>query len=267
MWKFFVCVLKWIDCRLNDLLGGGFGLKDVFTIFNLLGGVTSIYFSIHGNIKLAAAAVMIGYLGDVLDGPIARVTGRGNPFGGELDSIADHLSQCIAPAFVVYVFFRDISTPLGFALASILIVTGSVRHARNAAVPFGFSLCWNGMPRPVAAFLVLSFINSHFITWFTGGVWVGVGLVLVVSIMNLVPLPFLNHHGRKLQLYVKVLVVGSFALCIALAVLFPPLFWDALFLIIFGYSWFSWVPMSREERKSFFDAVRAWKKELNKENQ
>ncbi len=261
--KLLTVILQKLDRCLNKLLGGGFGLKDVFTIFNLLGGVISIWFSMRGKLQYAAAAVMLGYLGDVLDGPVARLTGRQNRFGEELDSIADHLSQCIAPALVVYVFYKDIFLGLGLALSALLILTGSIRHARNAAVSFEFRLCWNGMPRPVAAFLVLSFLNSHFIEWFSGGVWVGVGLVVSVSVLNLVSLPFMNHHGRKLQFYVKAVVVGSFAVCIVLALVAPPYFWDALFVIIFGYTWLSWVPMSREEKSDFFKAAAKWKKALN----
>lgn len=119
------------------------------------------------------------------------------------------------------------------------------------------------MPRPVAAFLVLSFINSHVMSWLPAGKYVGAGLVLVVAVLNLVSLPFMNHHGRKLQTYVKAFVIGSFALCIALSIVAPDYFWDALFVIIFGYSWLSWIPLSKEEKRTFFEAAGKWKAALN----
>jgi len=254
--------LRFFDRGLSHLVRGGFGLKDVFTLVNLLGGVASICFAIQGNIKWASAAVMLGYLGDVLDGPVARLTGRGNLFGSELDSIADHLSQCVAPSFVVFLFYRGVSVYLGFGLAALMIATGSIRHARAAAVPFRFSLCWNGMPRPVTAFIVLSFLNSQILHWVPAGEWVAVALICVVSVMNLVSIPFLNHHGRRLQLYVKVAVVTSFAVVIGLALVAPDFFWDVLFVIVFGYAVTSWIPLSREECREFFAEARRWRNRL-----
>jgi CDP-diacylglycerol--serine O-phosphatidyltransferase len=263
--RLLISLLKAIDRGLNRCVRGGFGLKDVFTVWNLLGGVASICFAIHGDVGWAAGAVMLGYLGDVLDGPMARLTGRTNRFGSELDSIADHLSQCVAPAFVVYLVYRPESIVLGFALAALMVVTGSIRHARGAAAPFEFDLCWNGMPRPVGAFIVLSFLNSSLFEWLPAGSWIGVALVGAVAVLNLVSLPFMNHHGRKLQLYVKVAVVGSFAVAIGLALLAPRYFWDAVFVIVFGYSLFSWVPMSKQEREAYFAEARRWHRRLEGE--
>lgn len=257
-----IAVVKALDRAIHFVIRGGFGLKDMFTVWNLVGGVASIVFSIQGEVRWAAAAVMIGYLGDVLDGPVARVTGRGNRFGSELDSIADHLTQCVAPAFVVFLIYRQLSWALAFGLGALMVVTGSIRHARSAAVSFNFDLCWNGMPRPVGAFIVLSFLNASFFTWLPGAPWIGVGLVTVVAVLNLISLPFMNHHGRKLQLYVKFAVISSFVVAIGLALFSPRYFWDAVFVIVFGYAWFSWVPLKKEERRRFFEEARRWRMRL-----
>ena len=78
-------LLNPLDRLLNRVLGAGFGLKDVFTLVNLAGGVASICFSIAGDLFWASFIIMLGYLGDVLDGPVARITGRQNRFGHELE--------------------------------------------------------------------------------------------------------------------------------------------------------------------------------------
>jgi len=258
--------LRPLDRGVRFVLGPGSGLKDLFTLVNLFGGIMSLYFSLKHEIEYASAAVMLGYLGDVVDGPVARLTGRQNRFGSELDTIADHLAQCIAPAFVVFLAFRGMSEVLGLGLAALMVVTGSVRHARSAAQSFEFDLAWNGLPRPVAAFLVLAYTNSLLRGFLPFGDWVGVGLVLVVSVLNLVSLPFMNHHGRKLQSVVKAAVWFAFVLAITLAVVMPRFFWDVLLFMIAAYCLASWIPMTHQERLEFFVAARKWRARLDQDS-
>lgn len=250
------------DRLLSRLVGGGFGLKDLFTLGNLLGGVASICLSIQGELWWASLAVMLGYLGDVLDGPVARLTGRTNRFGTELDNIADHTAQCVAPAFVVYLAYRGVSVYMGFGLAALLVIAGSVRHARAASAKFSYDLAWNGMPRPVAAFLTIAFVNSQLFQQMPGGRWLGVGLVVLVSLLNLLPLPYLNHHGRRLQWWVKATVAFWFVSCALVVLLLSRWFWDLLLLYVLAYALGSWMPMSRSERREFFEASRRWRADL-----
>lgn len=250
------------DRLLARLVGGGFGLKDLFTVVNLLGGVASICLSMQGELWWASLAVMLGYLGDVLDGPVARLTGRTNRFGTELDNIADHTAQCVAPAFVVFLAYRSWSVYLGFALAALLVVAGSIRHARGATAKLRYDLAWHGMPRPVAAFLTIAFLNSQLFAQVPGGRWVGIGLVALVAALNLVPLPFLNHHGRRLQGWVVAIVVFWFLSCAVVLIFATKWFWDLLLFYVLAYSVASWIPMTRAERAEFFAASRAWRAEL-----
>src|SRR3954454_18481245 len=86
-----------------------FGIKDIFTTINLLGGVLGICFCVDGRPHWAGAAVMLGYLfGDTLDGWVARKLKTQNEFGGEFDTIADHLSHVIAPATIVYTVYKGV---------------------------------------------------------------------------------------------------------------------------------------------------------------
>ncbi len=246
-------------------MGNGFGLKDLFTLVNLVGGVASICFVIAGDLWWASLAIMMGYLGDVIDGPVARITGRQNRFGTELDSIADHTTQCVAPAFVMYLAYKDISQTLAFALGALLIATGSIRHARGAAAKFDFDYAWHGMPRPVAAFIIIAFINSTLFIQVPGGRWVGVGLVVAVAVLNLVPLPFVNHHGRRLPLWGKLVVIGYFVACVAMLIWLSRYFWDTLFVSVITYAGGSWLAMTPQERREFFAASRSWRRELSTE--
>ena len=74
---------------------GPFGVKDLFTLVNLMGGVFAIVFAIRGQpARPPAPRCWLGYLlGDTLDGPVARMTKTSNQFGSELDTATDHFVQ------------------------------------------------------------------------------------------------------------------------------------------------------------------------------
>src|SRR5436853_2755156 len=113
------------------------GVKDVFTTINCLGGAAAVCLCIDGRPFAAGIAVLLGYfLGDALDGPVARWTKTANEFGVEYDTIADHVAHCVAPAVITYTVYRDAALGLppaathaiAIGLAALLLVVGSVRH-------------------------------------------------------------------------------------------------------------------------------------------
>jgi phosphatidylserine synthase len=165
---------------------------------------------------------------------------------------------------VMYLAYKDVSQTLAFALGALLIATGSIRHARGAAAKFDFDFAWHGMPRPVAAFIIIAFINSTLVIQVPGGRWVGVGLVVAVAVLNLVPLPFVNHHGRRLPLWGKLVIIGYFASCFAMLIWLRLYFWDVLFVCVTMYAGGSWIAMTPQERREFFAASRSWRRELSR---
>ena len=102
---------------------GPFGVKDLFTLVNLMGGVAAIVFVIQGNLPAAGMALLLGFLlGDNLDGPVARMTKTSNKFGGELDTTTDHFVQAIAPAVIVYAAYaRGGHATAGLVLMSLIV--------------------------------------------------------------------------------------------------------------------------------------------------
>jgi phosphatidylserine synthase len=255
-----------------------FGLKDVFTCINLLGGVFAIIFCIEGNIRYAAYAFLLGYiLGDALDGFVARLTHTGNIFGKEFDAISDHLAQCIAPAVIVFVGYKDMPLPaavtalvpeasfyLAAMLASVLIIMGSIRHARAAVAPVNFPMAYMGLPRTASAFIIVSFLNSTLFIQVPGGRWVGVVLLLVMSVAHILPLPFRAHRGRALKPWVKVLVFLFFSTTIVALVFFREFVFDVTFFWLLGYTVTSWIPLEPEERRAFFARAREWADEVRR---
>jgi phosphatidylserine synthase len=256
-------ILTPIDKVLSRLIGKGFGLKDIFTLLNLAGGVAGIVLVAYGRPIDASYAVLLGFiLGDSLDGAVARLTNHSNQFGTDFDTITDHLAQCITPAVIVFGHYRESNPVLGMILMFMIIAAGSIRHARNTAVPFSFHFCWKGVPRPIAAIVIFAFLNSHVNAVIPYSDIAGALFITLMSYGLLTDFPFVSHHGRKLQKWVVALVISAYTVAILLGLFYRPLFWDALLLFMFAYIFFGWIVLSAQERSEFWKAVDGWKKEL-----
>ncbi|MBN2725708.1 MAG: CDP-alcohol phosphatidyltransferase family protein [Deltaproteobacteria bacterium] len=260
----FSSILKPPDRFLSRLIGKGFGLKDVFTLVNLLGGVAGIILAMQGRTVDASYAVLLGFiLGDSLDGAVARLTGHSNKFGSDFDTITDHLAQCIAPAVIVAAHFYNYNIYLSCGLAFLIIAAGSIRHARNTAVPFSFPFCWKGLPRPIATMVIFAFLNGKIISVLPSPHLWGLGLIIGVSYGLLTDFPFVSHHGRKLQPWVVFIVTAAYAVSIVQGLFFRTWFWDTLLLFMSVYIFLGWIVLSRDEMKLYKEAVDLWREKLS----
>jgi CDP-diacylglycerol--glycerol-3-phosphate 3-phosphatidyltransferase len=69
---------------------------------------------------LGAVVFVVGSLLDILDGALARQSGKGTPFGAFLDSTFDRVSEVFVLGAIALVFARDgLMISLGFAIAAI----------------------------------------------------------------------------------------------------------------------------------------------------
>jgi phosphatidylserine synthase len=223
-----------------------FGIKDLFTAVNALGGVAALLLCAEGNWLWASYAVMLGYAADMVDGTIARALREANRFGAEFDTAADFVTQAVAPALIVYLAYRDAGAALslsphaarwlGAGLAAALIVPACARYARRNVRPVAVDFAWIGLPQVVASFVMLGFVNSMFVRAVPGALWAGVLLVPALAALELSNLPFKNHRGRRRNFpHVRVLIAG-FILTSTAAFLFAPGFaWDVLLFWELGY--------------------------------
>jgi phosphatidylserine synthase len=241
-----------------------FGIKDIFTTINLLGGVVAIALCIDGKPFEAGISVLLGYaFGDTLDGYVARKLGTSNAFGAEFDTIADHTSHVIAPAAIVYTVYRDVGLlpqPYGQILAIVLaasmIVSVSIRHARNIIAPVEFKGVWAGLPRTVFGFLAIGYCNASLAPHAPGGWWLGVGIILVSAVITLTYLPFPSHHIKRGHVwYVNVLIGAFFVAMAAMLYINLAFFFDVVFFFMAGYSMSAWMSLTPQERKDFRAAV------------
>jgi phosphatidylserine synthase len=244
---------------------GPFGVKDLFTLVNLMSGVAAVGYVLAGQPRRAGYAVIVGFLlGDLVDGTVARRTGTANRFGAEFDSVSDHFVHVFVPALVFFSVYRQGGYPgLGLVAVAALITGATLRHARFAAAKFDYPLCWCGLPRTISGFTALAIPLSTFLTHGAIAYAGGCAVVVGMSALNLVPIPYLTHRGRRaMQPYVKILV-GGFFLALPIFALFARRYmFDVLFV---GMVWFAvtgWVPVHPDERRDFRVEYRRWAAEL-----
>ncbi len=88
-----------------------------------VGGVL-VYFEDHGEILfywLGGVVFVIGSLLDILDGALARQSGKGTPFGAFIDSTTDRVGEGVMLGAIALVFSRhDNEWALALAVAAII---------------------------------------------------------------------------------------------------------------------------------------------------
>jgi phosphatidylserine synthase len=214
---------------------------------------------------------MLGYFcGDTLDGYIARKLGTANQFGGEYDTISDHLSHVVAPAAIVYTVYKDVgllpkpwSQVLAIALAASIIVSVSIRHARNIVAPVNVKGVWAGLPRSVLGFWAIGYCNATLAPHAPGGWWFGVVLIPLMCLATLTYLPFPSHRiarKHRLGFYVS---AGIFLLVTLATLVFEPaFFFDVEFFFMAGYSATAWMTLTKDELVAYKHTVDDAKQQL-----
>src|SRR5437870_2008446 len=100
------------------------------TTGNLFCGFFAPPLTVGGRFCEAALAIFVAMVMDLLDGRVARLMKATSQFGVEFDSLADVVSFCVAPAFLVYSFaLKDLSRPAWFG-AFLFVICGALRLAR-----------------------------------------------------------------------------------------------------------------------------------------
>ncbi|HEY8922833.1 MAG TPA: CDP-alcohol phosphatidyltransferase family protein [Polyangia bacterium] len=247
---------------------GPFGIKDLFTVINVLGGVAAVILVIDGRPQLAGVAVFAGYLfGDALDGMVARATGTSNKFGSEFDTATDHFAQAIVPAVIVFGVYAQLGhRAAGAILMGILVVFGTIRQALFSVARIGDPLMYCGLPRTVSGYACMSLVLSR--SFAAGGepaLVAGSVVITALALMGILPIPYMTHRGaRRMQTYVKILVFGFLLAPPIVFFAARPYTFDVIFVFMFGYALLAWLPLSAEERARFRARYREWAVEVRK---
>ncbi len=132
-------------------------LPSLLTTGNLFCGFFALLLTVEGRFTDAALAIFVAMVMDLLDGRVARLMKATSQFGVEFDSLADVVSFCVAPAFLVYSFaLKDLSRPAWFG-AFLFVICGALRLARfNVQTGTVDRRFFIGLSTPAAAGVIAS---------------------------------------------------------------------------------------------------------------
>ena len=144
-------------------------VTNAFTISNLfLGFVSIVLLSIsinsttHNYINLACYLILIASVIDSFDGKLARKLGISSDFGKEIDSLADLISFCLAPSFLLFVYYYQlelIELKTLIFLSSFPLILGAIRLAKfNSLSDMRSSEKYLGLPTPANAIVICASI-------------------------------------------------------------------------------------------------------------
>jgi CDP-diacylglycerol---serine O-phosphatidyltransferase len=138
---------------------GIFLFPSLLTTGNLFCGFFALLLSVEHRYIEAAVAIFVAMVMDLLDGRVARLMKATSQFGVEYDSLADVISFCVAPAFLLYSFALQ---PLGRAAwfgAFLFVICGALRLARfNVQTTSVDRRFFVGLSTPAAAGVVASLV-------------------------------------------------------------------------------------------------------------
>jgi len=176
---------------------------DYFSIANgAIGAVGILYFIDGGekHIMIGIAFIYIAMFMDGLDGAFARKFGSKHNLGVYLDSMADSVSFCFAPAVFVYKMFYDIGRGSAFEdIDNFLAVATAISIATIGIIRLSIFSYFKenkldtflGLPTPSVTFFVL-----------TGGIifkdynWVILPASIVIVCLMVVNFPYPKIVGR-----------------------------------------------------------------------
>lgn len=227
-------------------------IPSLFTMGNICCGFFSILSSFSGNYSRAGWLIFIAMLFDALDGRVARLLKAESSFGVEMDSLADVISFCAAPAFLIYFIALKQSTVFGAPIAFMYTLFGAIRLAKFNVMAHegkGSKQYFSGLPTPAAAAVLVSFALSYNIFAFDANgrmlpfmhtylpyiyniialITVGLSLLMVSNIPYAAFKGGKNGAKRKMPLYTLVLIV----IVIGLLVRYPQ---DVVFIMFSTYA-------------------------------
>jgi CDP-diacylglycerol---serine O-phosphatidyltransferase len=146
---------RWRRPEDGEVPKGTYIVPNLFTTANLFSGFFGIINSINGNFQMAAVAILISCVFDILDGKVARLTGATSRFGVEYDSLADLVAFGVGPGLLVYLWALKPFGRLGWLAAFVFVACGALRLARfNVQVETVSKRFFVGLPIPGAASMV-----------------------------------------------------------------------------------------------------------------
>lgn len=176
------------------------------------------------NFYKAAMMVLFASVFDMLDGRVARITGRGSEFGIQLDSLADVVSFGVAPAVLLYAWGIHSLGMFGLVGAFAFVLCGAFRLARfNCEADVGEKSDYSeGLTITMAGGTVAAAVMAHAASGRMGvehpwNVW---ALTLILGLLMVSSVPY--RTPKTLRLSRETMIMGA-------------LFWASILLVAVQY--------------------------------
>jgi CDP-diacylglycerol--serine O-phosphatidyltransferase len=199
----------------------------LFTLGNLACGFFSILAATKGNFSQAGWLILIAAVFDMFDGRVARLLGAESEFGIEMDSLADAISFCAAPAFLMYFMVLSAKPIWGAPIACVYTCFGVLRLAKFNAMAHageGSKKYFSGLPVPAPAALLASFAISYtimqgngaghniplvetYVTHLYNIVWFMMLILAILMVSNIPYAAFKAKREKKLSVWFLLLIV------------------------------------------------------------
>jgi CDP-diacylglycerol--serine O-phosphatidyltransferase len=141
---------------------GIYVLPNLITLSSMFAGFYSIIASLNSDYEMAAWAIMIASVFDVLDGWVARMTHTATRFGIEIDSLADVISFGVAPGVLVYTWTLSSFGRVGWLGSFFLVACAALRLARfNVQMGGAEKKHFTGLPTPAAAIVIATTVVAY----------------------------------------------------------------------------------------------------------
>ena len=214
-------------------------VPSLFTIGNLACGFFSILSSVNGNFHRAGWLIFWAMFLDGIDGRVARMLKAESEFGVEMDSLADLISFCAAPAFLVYFMALRFYPVTGAAVAFIYLLCGALRLAKFNTMALdgtGSKKHFSGLPTPAAAGILAAFAVSYMIFSEVGvrgqnlpflnaalpRIYNGIAFVVIaLSLLMVSKIPYAAFKGKSDFGKNSVLFILFAAILVFLAIRYP----------------------------------------------
>lgn len=226
---------------------GAAAAPSLFTLGNLACGFFSILSAAQGNFAKAGWLILIAAVFDLFDGRVARMLGTESEFGVEMDSLADAVSFCTAPAILMYFMVLHQYPLWGAPIACVYACFGVLRLAKfntMAHAGEGSKKYFSGLPVPAPAAILASFAISYSIMQ-SGGHNLRLMPVFLPHIYNLVAFAMLvmailmvstvpyaafksKRENKKMSVWTMLLLV----VLVVLLIRFPQ---DIVFIVMTCY--------------------------------
>ncbi len=250
-----------------------FILPNLFTLGGIFCGLFSLTLSAGdatpAQLYQAAVAIAYGYLFDLADGRVARLTRTQSALGMQLDSLADVITFGVAPALLMYkwglIRLESISHHIGLFVAFLFVAAAALRLARfnvlslEATVqkkdPGTFIL---GLPVPMASAVLVGLVavNHQLVERGSQVASIGDGtlaaLVVVLSLLMVSKVRFRSFKDVRLRSRRFIMVGGTILAGVALVILF-----QQPYSLVFAGLVASYVALGLFEEVVFFRRRRA----------